>query len=266
MPRESQTVTALTKGLSVLETFARLGHSLSLAQVARELALPKSTIFRLMNSLVSLGYLEQPVKGGPYNLGPRVLGLGFAVLQGLDVREAALPHMERLFAQVKETVNLSILDRNEIIYVARVRKQDILSLNLFVGSRLPLYSSSPGRLLLAYLPAAERERVIKRLEADPEVARWLASRGVDLRALCDQVRAQGLAVNDGEYLPELFALSAPVLDMNGLARAALSIPCLKRGQPAEVLCARLAQPLKDCAARISALLGYGAERQLRPET
>jgi DNA-binding IclR family transcriptional regulator len=266
MPRDSQTVIALTRGLSVLEAFARLGHSLSLAQVARELSLPKSTIFRLMNSLVSLGYLEQPVKGGPYNLGPRVLGLGFAVLQGLDVREAALPHMERLFAQVNETVNLSILDRAEIIYVARVRKQEILSLNLFVGSRLPVYSSSPGRVLLAYLPAAEREELIRGLEADPDAARWLASRGVELRALCDTVRAQGLAVNDGEYLPELFALSAPILDASGRARAALSIPCLKRGQSAEAICARLAQPLKDCAARVSALLGHGAELHPRPQT
>ncbi|RJX29775.1 MAG: IclR family transcriptional regulator [Desulfarculus sp.] len=266
MSRDTQTVTALTRGLSVLETFARLGHSLSLAQVARELGLPKSTIFRLMNSLVSLGYLEQPVKGGPYNLGPRVLGLGFAVLQGLDVREAALPHMERLFAQVNETVNLSILDRRQIIYVARVRKRELLSLNLFVGSRLPVYSSSPGRVLMAYLPAAEREKLIRGLEADPDAARWLASRGVDLRLLCDQVRIQGLAVNDGEYLPELFALSAPVLDVSGRARAALSIPILKRGQPAEVLCDRLAGPLKECAARISALLGHGAEHLLRPQT
>lgn len=264
MPRDRNTVTALARGLNILEAFARLGHCLSLAQVARELDLPKSTAFRLMNSLVTLGYLEQPVKGGPYSLGPRVLGLGFAVLQGLDVREAAQPHLERLFQQVGENVNLSILDRAEIIYVARLRKREILSLNLYVGSHLPVYSSSPGRVLLAFLPPTEREELIQSLEADPDAGLWLRNRGVDLRRVCARVRAQGLSINDGEYLPELFALAAPVLDHSGQARAAVNIATLKRGQDGQVISARLAQPLLDCAARISALLGWGAQNHLLP--
>ena len=256
MTQDANIVTALARGLHILETFARLGHSLSLAQVSQELGLPKSTAFRLMNSLVTLGYLEQPVKGGPYNLGPRVLGLGFAVLQGLDVREAAMPHLEKLFAKVGENVNLCILDRSEVIYVARLKKREILSLNLHVGSRLPAYSSSPGRVLMAYLLPAEREELISSLEADPDAGLWLRNRGVDLRQVCEQVRARGLAVSDGEYSPELFAMSAPVLDGSGLARAAVNLAMLKGGQPGEELTKRHVPALLGCAAKISALLGW----------
>jgi IclR family transcriptional regulator, pca regulon regulatory protein len=256
MTRDATIVTALARGLHILETFARLGHSLSLAQVSQELGLPKSTAFRLMNSLVTLGYLEQPVKGGPYNLGPRVLGLGFAVLQGLDVREAAMPHLEKLFAKVGENVNLCILDRSEAIYVARLKKREILSLNLHVGSRLPAYSSSPGRVLIAYLLPAEREELISSLEADPDAGLWLRNRSVNLRQVCEQVLARGMAVNDGEYSPELFAMSAPVLDGTGEARAAVNLAMLKGGQSGEELAERHSPALLDCAAKISALLGW----------
>lgn len=258
MARPEPPVSALERGLQVLEAFGRRGFSLTLADLAGELKLPKPTLHRLLATLQGRGYVLQPVKGGAYCLGPAVLGLGFAVLDGLEVREAALPFLEALFQEVEANVNLSVLEPGglQVMYVARLRRQEVLSLNLNVGSRLPSYSSSPGRVLLANLPGPERRQALARLAADPQAAAWLRVRQVDLERVLDQVASQGYAVNDGEYLPELYAMAAPVWDHRRRAVAAVSVALLKRQQEGPALEARLLGPLLACTQGLSALLGH----------
>lgn len=263
MSRDTQPVAALARGLAILEVFGRKGFSLHLADVAQEMGLAKSTAYRLLATLVSLGYLDQPVKGGLYNLGPRVLALGYAALESLDVREAAQPYLDALFEQANQNVNLSILDNDAVIYVGRRRQADVLSLNLHVGSRLPLHSSSPGRVLMAFLPDEERADLVRRVRDDPQAGAWLAERGFDLAAHLELVREQGYAVNDGEYLPELFALAAPVLGKDGRAQAALSLACLKHGLTADELVRRYLPPLMENASKVSALLGWRPALEVR---
>ncbi|MFH1035467.1 MAG: IclR family transcriptional regulator [Pseudomonadota bacterium] len=268
MAREKPPVTALVRGLQVLEAFGRRGFSLPLADLASELKLPKSTVFRLLSTLISRGYVQQPVKGGAYCLGPSVLDMGFAVLDGLEVREAAQPFLEALFHEVEANVNLCVLEKGglEVMYVARHRRQEVLSLNLNVGSRLPAYSSSPGRVLLANLPPAERRQALTRLLADPQAAQWLRQRQVDLNLALDEVRAQGYAVNDGDYLPELFAMAAPVWDREGRAAAAVSVALVKHRQDGRALFQRLRGPVLTCARRLSAVLGRRPQRPAPPPT
>ncbi len=249
-------VNSLARGLAILEVFGREGYGLSLADVALAMNLPKSTTHRLLSTLTGLGYLDQPRRGGRYYLAPPILGLGYAMLKSLKVREAALPHLAALFENLGENVNLSVLGRDEIIYVVRFEKRAVLALNLQVGSRLPIYNSSPGRVLAAFLPDEEREAMIQRLNRDPECAAWLVAHGEDLRRLLDETRARGWAYNDGDYLGELFALAAPVLGENGQVLAAVNVPILKAGRRAEELIGRVKEPALACAARISAVMGY----------
>ncbi|MBI5524472.1 MAG: IclR family transcriptional regulator [Desulfarculus sp.] len=262
MPRPEPPVNALDRGLQVLEAFGRRGFSLSLAGLAAELKLPKPTLHRLLSTLMARGYVLQSVKGGAYCLGPAVLDLGFAMLDGLEVREAALPFLEALFQEVEANVNLSVLEPGglEVMYVARLRRQEVLSLNLNVGSRLPSYSSSPGRVLLANLPGPQRRQALAGILADPQAAAWLEGRRVDLAAVLDQVAEQGYAVNDGEYLPELFAMAAPVWDQERRAVAAVSVALLKRRQEGRLLEERLLGPLLACTRGLSALLGHRPRR------
>lgn len=259
MPRPESTVTALARGLQVLEAFGRRGFCLSLADLAAELGLPKPTLHRLLGTLMQRGYVLQPLRGGPYCLGPAVLGLGFAMLDGLEVRQAAQLFLEALFQEVEANVNLCVLEPGglAVMYVARYRRQEVLSLNLQVGSRLPVYSTSPGQVLLANLPAAERKPLMARLAADPQAASWLRQRRYELPALLDEVRAQGYAVNDGQYLPELFAMAAPVWGRGRRVVAAVSVALLKRQQDGARLSMRLRGPLLACSQGISGLLTPG---------
>jgi IclR family pca regulon transcriptional regulator len=266
MAREEPPVAALARGLQVLEAFGRRGFSLPLADLAAEIKLPKSTVYRLLSTLMNRGYVQQPVKGGAYCLGPAVLDLGFAVLDGLEVREAAQPFLEALFQEVEANVNLSVLEKGglEVMYVARYRRQEVLSLNLNVGSRLPAYNSSPGRVLLANLPPDERRQALTRLLADPQAALWLRQRQVDLGAALEEVRTQGFAVNDGDYLPELFAMAAPVWDQEGRVAAAVSVALLKHRQDGRALFQRLRGPVLTCARRLSAVMGRRPQRPVLP--
>lgn len=263
MARKEPAVTALARGLMVLEAFGRRGFSLSLADLTAELGLPKSTVFRLLSTLMARGYVQQLVKGGAYCLAPAVLDLGFAVLDGLDVREAAHPFLEALYQEVEANVNLCILEKGglEVMYVSRYRRQEVLSLNLNVGSRLPSYNSSPGRVLLAYLPDAERRQALTRLYADPQVGSWLRNCQVDLETVLAEVRQQGFAVNDGDYLPELFAMAAPVWDQDQKVTAAVNVALVKHRQDGRMLVQRLRGPLQAAARRLSAVL---SRRPTRP--
>ena len=267
MAREEPPVTALVRGLQVLEAFGRRGFSLPLADLTEDLKLPKSTVYRLLNTLMARGYVQQPVKGGAYCLGPAVLDLGFSVLDGLEVREAAQPFLEALFQEVEANVNLCILETGglEVMYVARYRRREVLSLNLNVGSRLPSYNSSPGRVLLAHLPAAERRQALTRLMADPQAGSWLRGRQVDLAAVLDEVRHQGYAINDGDYLPELFAMAAPVWDQDGQVTAAVNVALVKHRQDGRALFQRLRGPVLACARRLSAVMSHRPPRLSLPQ-
>ncbi|MFH1060616.1 MAG: IclR family transcriptional regulator [Pseudomonadota bacterium] len=257
MARAEHPVTALVRGLQILETFGRRGYTLTLAEVAQQLKLPKSTAFRLLSTLVSMDYVVQPVKGGPYSLGPAVLGLGFAVLDGLEVVEAAQPHLEALFKQVEGSVNLSVLDAGgtEIMYIARFHRSDVLSLNLNLGRRVPVYSSSAGRVLCANLGDAERQALLRRLTADPVAGPWLAARGMDLKVVWETARRDGYASVDGDYLPELAAFAAPIRGRGDRVEAAVSVAILKRGESIDAFKDRVLPALLACTGRISAVLG-----------
>ena len=168
-----------------------------------------------------------------------------------------MPHLEALFVKVGGHINLNILDqgRLEIISVARFSQREILSLNLNVGSRLPVYNSTTGRVLTAFLPEEQRREVLARLLADPMAKSWLEERDLDLDRIWDQVREQGYAVVDGEYLPEMVAVGAPVVAGDGKVEAAVSVALLRRGQSRQEFLDRVLEPLLTCSGRISSVLG-----------
>src|SRR6185503_16142695 len=105
--------------------------------------------------------------GGRFSLRPRVLELGFAYLSSLSLPEVAQPHMEALVAQVNESSSISVLDDTEVVYVARVPTRRIMSITLSVGTRLPAYATSMGRVLLAALPEAELSARLARMDLRP---------------------------------------------------------------------------------------------------
>src|SRR5262249_56078150 len=132
------------------------GTLLGISELARDVGLSRSTTHRYVSTLAALGYLEQDRPTRKYRLGPRVLDLGFSAINSMELREVAAPHLRELSDSTGYTVNMAILDGVDIVYVERCRTaragQREIDLNLHVGSRLPAYCTSLGKVLLAYLP------------------------------------------------------------------------------------------------------------------
>ena len=152
-PRSADFVQSLERGLLVIRAFDAEHRELGLSEVARISGLTRAAARRFLLTLAKLGYVT--FADGRFSLTPRVLELGYAYLSSLSLPEVAQPHMEALVAQVNESSSISVLDDTEVVYVARVPTRRIMSITLSVGTRLPAYATSMGRVLLAALPDAE---------------------------------------------------------------------------------------------------------------
>src|SRR4051794_23310019 len=152
-PRNSDFVQSLERGLSVIRAFDEEHRELTLSDVARATGLTRAAARRFLLTLVKLGYVH--LDNGRFSLRPRVLELGFAYLSSLSLPEVAQPHLEALVAKVNESSSISVLDDMDVVYVVRVPTRRIMSITLAVGTRLPAYATSMGRVLLASLSEDE---------------------------------------------------------------------------------------------------------------
>ena len=259
--REGGYSQSLERGLAILSSFHSGRPLLGVAELAREVGLSRSTTHRYVATLAALGYLHQDVETRKYRLGPRVLDLGFSALNSMELREVAAPHLRELSDETGYTVNMAVLDGLDIVYVERCRSgragQREIDLNLHVGSRLPAYCTSLGKVLLAHMPAPERDAVLERIDFARRGPNTLVSARA-LAAELDQVRANGFAINNEELAYGLRSIAAPVFAHDGAAVAGINLAVHRTMVSMEQLVAGLSARLRGAADTISAQLGYRA--------
>ena len=155
---------SLERGLAILSSFSSARPLLGVSELSRDVGLSRSTTHRYVATLSALGYLQQDAATRRYRLGPRVLDLGFSAINSMELREISVPHLQQLSDETGYTVNMAVLDRADIVYIERCRSsregQREIDLNLHVGSRLPAYCTSLGKVLLADLDPEELEAVL----------------------------------------------------------------------------------------------------------
>lgn len=254
-PRFSQ---SLERGLAILAFFTPARPDLRLADIADGLGLSRSTTHRYAATLVALGYLEQS-DSRRYRLGLRVTDLGMTALNSTGLREQAHPYLEQLRELSSYTVNLAVLDGTDILYVDHVRSfrhgQSKIDLGLHPGSRLPAYCTAMGKLLLANLPEREQSKLIAGMKLTKRAPNTITSKRA-LREELDEARATGLAVNDEELAPELYAIAAPVRNEARAVVAAVNLVAHASMTSLSGLVDALGPQLVSTADRISARLGY----------
>ena len=216
VPRSDQeragTSQSLERGLAILSQFSTDRRLIGVSEVANELGLTRSTAHRYIATLARLGYLRRDPASRKYILGPRVLDLGFTAINSMELRDVAAPHLRRLCDETGHTVNMAILDDVDIVYVERLRAsrrlQNEIDLDLHVGSRLPAYCTSMGKVLLAFLPDAERDELLSRVTFARRGPNTLTSKDALLAEL-RRVRAAGIAVNNEELAYGLRSVAVP---------------------------------------------------------
>jgi IclR family pca regulon transcriptional regulator len=242
-------VQSLDRGLAVIRAFDADNPDLTLSDVARITGLNRASARRFLHTLVELGYVRSD--GRLFSLRPKILELGYAYLSSLSLPEVAMPHLEQLVERVHESSSVSVLDGDEVVYVARVPTRRIMRIAIAVGTRFPAYATSMGRVLLAgqsdqwldgYLASVTLRAITPHTIAD--VAR--------LRAELARVRRDGYALVDQELEEGLRSLAAPVRDGGGRVVAAVNLAAHASADTAEAMRERLLGPLRETAALIGA--------------
>jgi IclR family KDG regulon transcriptional repressor len=216
-----QSVRAVERALDILLCFTRDEHTRSLTQIAESVHMSKTTVHRLLTTLENKRFITRDKVTGLYRLGFRFIELASLVLQDVELHRWANPYLERLSTEFGETVDLSILDGAQVIYLEVIESPQRVKIAAAVGQRLPAYFTASGKALLAYLPEEQVRKIIAENVAGASshtpvsVAEMLA----DLRATAER----GYAVSEQEYEEEINAVAVPIFDAEKHPVASIAI-------------------------------------------
>jgi DNA-binding IclR family transcriptional regulator len=204
---------SLLNGLAVLEAFSATPRQLlGVTEISEIVGLHKSTVSRMLAGLTEAGYVQRDLDSGRYRLGLGMIGLAGPMLSELDVRRAALPHLEEITRSTGETAALAVWNGSTAIVVEQVASPHQVKHSANIGTRYGKFASSSVRVFLAELPAAEVDRLLSTGAVEREG--YAGPEDPAYRHL-EAVREAGVAVNDGETTFEEYGVSAPVRDYRG---------------------------------------------------
>ena len=245
-------VPGLERGLLLLCEFSRQNRTLTAPELARRLSLPRSTIFRLLTTLETMGFVTR--SGNEYRLGMSVLRLGFEYLASLELTELGQPLLARLCDRLNYPSNLVVRDGRSIVYVAKVSPPSVFSSAVTVGTRLPAHATVLGRILLADLSLSE----LRELYPEEHLEQFSPCTPKTVLELFDLVQAdrlRGYVSGEGFFESTISTVAAPVRDDSGQVVAALglTIPTVQIGH---VNFDNLLGQVRGSADELSRLLNY----------
>ncbi|MGO1543562.1 MAG: IclR family transcriptional regulator [Gulosibacter sp.] len=253
-------------GMAILEKAGAIVNVLesdgerSAAQISESVGEPVSSTYRLLSTLMTLGWVDPGSRRGRYRLGVDILRIGGMLEDRLDVRGAAAPILTNLRDETRNSSFLCLLRRDSAVCVERIGGRDVQSLAMRLGDSLPLYSGAAPRALLSFLPDEELRAVLARFEARREAGEAIPSEAV-IRREIEQARAVGYTVSDEDVTPGIAALGAPIYNHRGELEGGISVSGLRdRVLGAD---ANTAEKVKAAAAEISRALGSRATEDTR---
>lgn len=244
-------VGSLARGLAVIQAFGRDTQRMTLSGVAARTGLTRATARRFLLTLEALGFVARD--GNLFELTPKVLDLGFAYLSSRDLWEIALPHMEQVTEATRESCSASVLDGDDIVYVARVPTKRIMSIGLNVGARLPAFATSMGRVLLAALPDDRLEARVAAMALPPLTPRTITDRAVLVEAV-RRARTLGYAAVDEELEEGLRSIAVPIRNKAGAVLAAMNVSGQASRTSVEDMIATFLPALRRAAETVRAAL------------
>lgn len=215
-------VPMLERGLAVLEHLAGREQGATIAELSAELGVAGASVFRITRALVMLGYLQRHPETKRFRPTRKLLAMGTPRGGDRTMAECALAPMRQLRAAVGETTQLCCLADTEMVVIEQLPATHSFKYTADLGARCPAYSCAPGKAMLAFLPAEEREAALDRLRFKRFTPTTISTRTALVREL-DAIVAEGYAVDRAEGLSGVHCVAAPILDRHGAAIAAITI-------------------------------------------
>jgi len=248
-------VSAAARALAVLERLSRQ-RTIGLEELSRDVKLAKPTVYRFLQTLQELGYARRS-DGDQWAMTLKLFNVGSRALDHVDLHAAARPVAEELSDDLGETVHMGVLEGDSAVYVLKIESRHTIRLVSRVGRRIPLYCTAIGKVLLAFAKEEERESALKGVRLLAFTRKTLTTRAA-LQAELDRIREQGFGLDDEEHEDGIHCIGAPIFDHTGAVVATLSASWpgfrYEHGEEGEKI-----DKVKAAAARISAVLGFGAD-------
>lgn len=245
-------MTSLARGLAVINAFQERKRHLTIAQISHRTEIPRAAVRRCLYTLMKLGYAT--TDGRTYSLLPKVLTLGHAYLSSTPLAVSAQPYLDRISEQLHEACNLATLEGEQVLYIARSAiPQRLISVDLSVGSRLPAYCTSMGRILLAALDDDSLHDYLNHADLQAKTSRTLHTPEALWECL-QQVRQQGWCLVDQELEQGLRSLAVPVHDSSGHVLAAMNVSTHAGRVPAHELEQRFLPIMLNASRELSSQL------------
>lgn len=219
--QHQDTIQSVLRATRILRAFSSRKSELGVSELSRLTGLHKTTVYRLLVTLEQESFVRHSPDNDKYKLGPALIQLGRLALDGIDLVKQALPHMRAVVDETDESVMLEIWDEDRALVIASVDGRRLSRVNAGVGSRMPAHSTAGGKVLLAFLPGEEIDRVIAR-----GLKRYTQNTITDRESLLielEKVRARGIAFDCEELDIGTCAISAPIFDHSGRVAAAITV-------------------------------------------
>lgn len=244
-------VQSFVRGLDVIRAFSRFRPRMTLSEVAEETQMTRAAARRFLLTLVKENYAQ--TDGKYFELRPKVLDLGFAYLASMTLWDIAEPIMRSVVEKTQESCSMAVLDDLEIVYVARVPTNRVMTIGLSVGSRLPAYCTSMGRVLLAALPEEALAKQLSNITPEKLTPQTITSK-VKLRDELRDVGRQGWAIVDQELEAGLRSLAVPIRNRSGVVVAAMNLGCHAGRVSVETMTDKFLPVLQEASVRITSSL------------
>ena len=245
-------MTSLARGLIVIQAFTQQSPQMTISQLSIKTGLSRAAVRRCLYTLTKLGFAGAE-DGSRYSLRPRMLTLSHTYTTSNTLSSAAQPILERMSAALHESFSVATLDGEDIVYIARTQVNRVMAVDLHIGSRLPAYCTSMGRILLAYLPAEQLEQYLAKVNLVPHTTRTITS-VEKLRLALRNIRRNGYAICDQEYEVGLRSIAVPVYSSSGRVVATLNLSGNAPRLSVLEMQSRFLTPLRNAASELSVFL------------
>ena len=244
-------VNSLSKGLRVLEAFSAERSEMTLSEVAVAADLDPGTAFRMLNTLVMLGYVDRIPESRRFRLTLKVVDLGLHAIGRADLREIARPVLRTLVGEISEAASLGVLDGGDVLYIERVRAGlTRMGVDIRIGTTIPAVCSTIGQAVLAYLSPQDLARVSNTAPRPGELMVQQIGK-TELNRALREVRDNGYALSDSYFGSGLRVLAVPVLDIDRYPLAAVSVAAPMVRISVDDFRARALEPVRAAAAAIA---------------
>jgi len=244
---------SLTRALTALERLSESPNGMSLTDLSQQLGMPPATLHRLLSTFEELNFVEHEVDSGLWFVGLKTFTVGNAFLKRRDFVATARPYMQSLVEESGETVNLGIIDDDDVVFISQVESQEMMRMIVTLGSRSPIHASGVGKAILASKSEKTVAQILQR-KGLPRFTDHTIDKPGDFRQALEMIRQQGYALDDEEHAIGLRCVAASIFDENANALAAISLS----GPKARIVDSRLAElgtAVRQTADDITAALG-----------